>query len=74
MAAKAVFYDAGCSVAQQRFAAVFDPQRYNVEIARLGVEMDCLDEAKFASVTSDPAFVIDGALFITSNMALTTLL
>lgn len=66
MAAKAVFYHAGCSVcvdAEQRFAAALDSQRYDVEIVHLGEQKDRVEEARSASVKSVPAFVIDGAVY-----------
>ncbi|MBU2233015.1 MAG: DsbA family protein [Alphaproteobacteria bacterium] len=66
MAAKAVFYHAGCSVcvdAEQRFAAALDSQRYDVEIVHLGEQKDRVEEARSAGVKSAPAFVIDGAVY-----------
>lgn len=66
MAAKGVFYHAGCSVcvdAEQRFAGALDPQHYDVEIVHLGEQSDRIDEAKSAGVMSVPAFVIDGAVY-----------
>lgn len=66
MAAKAVFYHAGCSVcvdAEQRFAAALDSQRYDVEIVHLGEQKDRVEEARSAGVKSVPAFVIDGAVY-----------
>lgn len=64
MAAKAVFYHAGCSVcvsAEETIARSLDPVRYEVEVVHLGEASDRLAEAKAAGVESVPALVVDGA-------------
>lgn len=66
MAAKALFYHAGCAVcvdAERRFAGALDKGLYEVEIVHLGEDKTRLAEAEAAGVESVPAFVIDGDVY-----------
>lgn len=66
MAAKAIFYHAGCPVcvaAEHAVADAIDRSKYEVEIVHLGTEKSRISEAEAAGVKSVPALVIDGAAF-----------
>ncbi|MFO7580475.1 thioredoxin family protein [Nitrosomonas halophila] len=66
MAAKAIFYHAGCPVcvsAEQTVANAIDPSKYEVESVHLGTDKSRIAEAEAAGVKSVPALVIDGAAF-----------
>ncbi|HNP50585.1 MAG TPA: thioredoxin family protein [Nitrosomonas nitrosa] len=66
MAAKAIFYHAGCPVcvaAEQTVANAIDRSKYDVEIVHLGTDKSRIGEAEAAGVKSVPALVMDGAAF-----------
>ena len=66
MAAKAIFYHAGCPVcvaAEHAVADAIDRSKYQVEIVHLGTDKSRIGEAEAAGVKSVPALVIDGATF-----------
>ncbi|AKH39306.1 MULTISPECIES: thioredoxin family protein [Nitrosomonas] len=66
MAAKAIFYHAGCPVcvaAEHAVADAIDHSKYQVEIVHLGTDKSRIGEAEAAGVKSVPALVIDGAAF-----------
>ena len=66
MAAKAIFYHAGCPVcvaAEQTVANAIDRTKYDVEIVHLGTDKSRIGEAEAAGVKSVPALVMDGAAF-----------
>ncbi|SFI53701.1 thioredoxin family protein [Nitrosomonas sp. Nm34] len=66
MAAKAIFYHAGCPVcvaAEHAVADAIDRSKYQVEIVHLGTDKSRIGEAEAAGVKSVPALVIDGAAF-----------
>lgn len=66
MAAKAIFYHAGCPVcvaAEHAVADAIDRAKYQVEIVHLGTDKSRIGEAEAAGVKSVPALVIDGAAF-----------
>lgn len=66
MAAKAVFYHAGCPVcvaAEQTVANAIDRSKHDVEIVHLGTDKSRISEAEAAGVKSVPALVMDGAAF-----------
>ncbi len=66
MAAKAIFYHAGCPVcvaAEDAVANAIDRSKYDVEIVHLGTDKSRISEAEAAGVKSVPALVMDGAAF-----------
>jgi glutaredoxin len=66
MAAKAIFYHAGCPVcvaAEQTVANAIDRSKYEVEMVHLGTDKSRIGEAEAAGVKSVPALVMDGAAF-----------
>lgn len=66
MAAKAIFYHAGCPVcvaAEHAVADAIDRSKYDVEIVHLGTDKSRISEAEAAGVKSVPALVIDGAAY-----------
>lgn len=66
MAAKAIFYHAGCPVcvaAEHAVADAIDRSKYQVEIVHLGTDKSRIKEAEAAGVKSVPALVIDGAAY-----------
>ncbi|SDY94741.1 thioredoxin family protein [Nitrosomonas sp. Nm58] len=66
MAAKAIFYHAGCPVcvaAEDAVANAIDRSKYDVEIVHLGTDKSRIGEAEAAGVKSVPALVMDGAAF-----------
>ncbi|SDH91316.1 thioredoxin family protein [Nitrosomonas sp. Nm132] len=66
MAAKAIFYHAGCPVcvaAEDTVANAIDRSKYDVEIVHLGTDKSRIGEAEAAGVKSVPALVMDGAAF-----------
>lgn len=66
MAAKAIFYHAGCPVcvaAENAVANAIDRAKYQVEIVHLGTDKSRISEAEAAGVKSVPALVMDGAAF-----------
>jgi hypothetical protein len=66
MAAKAIFYHAGCPVcvaAEDAVADAIDRSKYQVEIVHLGTDKSRIGEAEAAGVKSVPALVVDGAAF-----------
>ncbi|SFM01136.1 thioredoxin family protein [Nitrosomonas communis] len=66
MAAKAIFYHAGCPVcvaAEHAMVDAIDRSKYQVEVVHLGTDKSRIGEAEAAGVKSVPALVIDGAAF-----------
>lgn len=66
MAAKAIFYHAGCPVcvaAEDAVANAIDRSKYDVEIVHLGTDKSRISEAEAAGVKSVPALVMDDAAF-----------
>ncbi|MCO6428133.1 thioredoxin family protein [Nitrosomonas communis] len=66
MAAKAIFYHAGCPVcvaAEHAVANAIDRSKYDVEIVHLGTDKSRISEAEASGVKSVPALVMDGTAF-----------
>ncbi|MDV6345671.1 MULTISPECIES: thioredoxin family protein [unclassified Nitrosomonas] len=66
MAAKAIFYHAGCPVcvaAEDAVANAIDRSKYEVEIVHLGTDKSRISAAEAAGVKSVPALVMDGAAY-----------
>ena len=66
MAAKAIFYHAGCPVcvaAENAIADAIDRSKYEVEVVHLGTDKSRISEAEAAGVKSVPALVMDSAAY-----------